>query len=72
MACPGCFGGEDAAMRESLNAGIGVLMGVTAVVLGCFARFFVMLARRADKWGRESFLEDTLEPGPSLESVLKK
>jgi hypothetical protein len=52
MSCPVCFGGEDAAMRESLNAGIGVLMGVTAVVLGCFARFFVMLARRADKWGR--------------------
>jgi len=26
MACPVCFGGEDTAMRESLNAGIGVLM----------------------------------------------
>ena len=29
------------AARESLNAGIGVLMGVTAIVLACFARFFV-------------------------------
>ena len=29
MACPVCFGGEDTVMRESLNAGIGVLMGVT-------------------------------------------
>lgn len=47
MACPVCFGGEDPAMRESLNAGIGVLLGVTAVVLGCFARFFVTLARRS-------------------------
>ena len=47
MSCPVCFGGEDPGMRESLNAGIGVLMGVTGMVLGCFARFFVMLARRS-------------------------
>ena len=47
MACPVCFGGEDPVVRESLNAGIGVLMGVTAIVLGCFGRFFVVLARRA-------------------------
>jgi hypothetical protein len=47
MSCPVCFGGEDAVVRESLNAGIGVLLGVTAVVLGCFARFVVQLARRA-------------------------
>ena len=47
MACPVCFGGDDPAMRESLNAGIGVLLGVTTVVLGCFARFIVVLARRA-------------------------
>ena len=37
MACPVCFGGDDTLMRESLNAGIGVLMGVTAIVLACFA-----------------------------------
>ncbi len=47
MACPVCFGGGDPMMRESLNAGIGVLLGVTAIVLGCFARFFVSLARRS-------------------------
>jgi len=47
MACPVCFGGEDTAMRESLNAGIGVLMGVTAIVLSGFARFIVMLVRRS-------------------------
>jgi hypothetical protein len=71
MACPVCFGGDDPGMRESLNAGIGVLMGVTGIVLGCFARFFITLARRsrasahlvgADNWGRGSFFEDT--PGP--------
>jgi hypothetical protein len=47
MACPVCFGGDDALMRESLNAGIGVLMGVTAIVLAFFARFVVNLVRRA-------------------------
>jgi hypothetical protein len=47
MACPVCFGGDDTVVRESLNAGIGVLLGVTAVVLGLLARFIVQLARRA-------------------------
>jgi hypothetical protein len=47
MACPVCFGGEDTLMRESLNTGIGVLMGVTAIVLAFFARFVVSLARRS-------------------------
>jgi hypothetical protein len=47
MSCPMCFGGDDPGMRESLNAGIGVLMGVTSIVLGCFARFFVVLAKRS-------------------------
>jgi hypothetical protein len=51
MSCPICFGGEDTLVRESLNTGIGVLMGVTAVVLACFARFFVTLARRAEQYG---------------------
>jgi hypothetical protein len=47
MACPVCFGGEDLVARESLNAGISVLMGVTIVVLGFFARFVWQLARRS-------------------------
>ena len=51
MSCPVCFGGDDPGMRESLNAGIGVLMGVTGIVLGCFARFFVMLARALPRCG---------------------
>ena len=52
MACPVCFGGEDTPMRESLNAGIGVLMGVTAIVLAGFARFIVVLARRSREAAR--------------------
>jgi hypothetical protein len=47
MACPICFGGDDLVARESLNAGIGVLMGVTLVVLVCFARLVWQLARRS-------------------------
>ena len=47
MSCPVCFGGDDPGMRESLNAGIGVLMGVTSLVLAAFARFFLQLARRS-------------------------
>ena len=47
MACPVCFGAADPAVRESMNAGIFVLLGVTAVVLACFLRFFVALARRS-------------------------
>ena len=45
--CPVCFTGADPIARETLNAGIGVLLGVTAVVLLMFARFFVKLARRS-------------------------
>lgn len=45
--CPVCFSGGDPVTRETLNAGIGVLMGVTAIVLAAFARFFVTLARRS-------------------------
>jgi hypothetical protein len=63
MSCPVCFGGGDDGVRESLNAGIGVLLGVTVVVLGLFARFFIQLARRsreAAKWGRTSLVEDSL------------
>ena len=48
MSCPVCFGAAaDPALRESMNAGILVLLGVTAVVLACFLRFFVALARRS-------------------------
>lgn len=47
MACPVCFGAAEPAVRESVNAGIFVLLGVTAVVVGGFVRFFVGLARRA-------------------------
>ena len=47
MACPVCFGGDDPIVRDGLMAGISVLLGVTLNVLGCFARFFMALARKS-------------------------
>jgi hypothetical protein len=58
LACPVCFGSVEPVVRESMNAGIFVLLGVTAIVLGCFLRFFVTLARRS----RES--AHLIEPAP--------
>ena len=60
LMCAVCFQGADPVMRESLNAGILVLLGVTGVVLACVASFFVHLAMRARR-DRESFFEGTLE-----------
>ena len=80
MSCPVCFGGDDPVVRESLNAGIGVLLGVTGLVLASFARFFLTLARRSresahlvgEKGGRRSFIEDTPTPHTFPGSVLNK
>ena len=47
MACPVCFTAADPAITESLNAGIAVLLGVTATVLAGFARFLLSVVRRA-------------------------
>ncbi|HEX5108535.1 MAG TPA: hypothetical protein VFV95_08820 [Vicinamibacterales bacterium] len=47
VMCAVCFKGTDPIFRDSLNAGIWVLLGVTAIVLACFALFFVRLARRS-------------------------
>jgi maltodextrin utilization protein YvdJ len=48
MACPVCYApAADAAVRESMNLGIFVLLGITFVVLAGFARFFLALARRS-------------------------
>jgi hypothetical protein len=68
MACPVCFGGADTAMRESLNAGIGVLMGVTVIVLAGFARLFFTLARRS----RESAHMVTWDNQPSADFGLEE
>ena len=47
MACPVCFSASDPVVRESMNAGIGVLLVVTGIVLTGFLRFIVSIVRRA-------------------------
>jgi hypothetical protein len=66
VMCASCFQGLDPLMRDSLNAGILVLLGVTAAVLGCVALFFVHLARRARA---ASALPDAREGGVSTPPV---
>ena len=48
-ACAVCYSDSDPVLVSSLNAGIFVLLGVTAVVLAGFARFIVSVARRANR-----------------------
>jgi hypothetical protein len=48
MSCPVCFStAADHTVREGLNAGILVLLGVTFLVLAGVARFVFTLARRS-------------------------
>lgn len=66
ILCAVCFQGADAAMRDSLNGGIFVLLGVTGLVLAGVAAFFVRLARRARAAGGtedEPLFGDALPPG---------
>ena len=44
-ACPICFQIEDAHATSGIRAGVGVLIGVTGVVLGGFVRFAARVAR---------------------------
>ena len=64
--CPVCFSSADPVTRETLNAGIGVLLGVTAVILALFARFFLKLARRSRA---AAHLVDHATGRPSLSAV---
>jgi hypothetical protein len=47
MSCPVCFNAaaSDDTVRQSINLGIFVLMGVTGVVLAGFLRFIVSIVR---------------------------
>lgn len=46
-ACPVCFGASDGPMLQGSNIGILALLIVTLAVLGGFAAFFAVLARRS-------------------------
>ena len=47
MSCPVCYAPTDVVVRESLNLGIFVLLGITGVVLAGVARFVVGVVRRS-------------------------
>jgi hypothetical protein len=47
LACTVCVGNTDSSLVSGMSAGILVLLGITAVMLVCFAAFFIYLARRA-------------------------
>ncbi len=47
QACPVCFGAADSPLTKGMNLAILALLGVTGVVLGAFAVFFLYLMRRS-------------------------
>ena len=49
MSCPVCFNAatSDDTVRQSINLGIFVMMGVTGGVLAGFLRFIVSIVRRS-------------------------
>ena len=46
LPCVVCFSSVDPLLRGSVNTGIAVLLGITALVLAGFAAFIVRIARR--------------------------
>jgi hypothetical protein len=63
MSCPVCFNAaaSDDTVRQSINLGIFVLMGVTGIVLAGFLRFIVSIVRRAKDTNVEAGLHARLE-----------
>ena len=47
LACPMCFGAEESSMIDGTKLGILALLGITLVVQGAFAAFFLYLRKRA-------------------------
>ena len=53
LACPICFRVEENATTDGVQAAVLVLVGVTTVVLGGFARFVAGFVRRERRQSRE-------------------
>jgi hypothetical protein len=49
LACPQCFGAEESSMIDGARLGVVVLLGITLVVQGGFAGFFLYLRKRAKR-----------------------
>ena len=54
FACAICFGAADSSLLDAARAGVLVMVGITLLVLGGFARWFLVLRRLegADAAGR--------------------
>jgi len=53
LACPVCFQVEENATTDGVRVAVILLVGVTTVVLGAFARFVVLFAKREGEGSRE-------------------
>ena len=53
LACPICFRVEENATTDGAKAAVLVLVGVTTVVLGAFARFVVGFVKRESRQSKE-------------------
>jgi hypothetical protein len=56
LACSVCFGQSDSPLAKATNMGIFFMLGVTVLMLGAFATFFLYLIRR-----RRLFADDVLD-----------
>ena len=65
LACPICFRVEEGATTDGVRAAVLVLIGVTAVLLGAFARFIVgFVARESHEVAvRQGHREGTVRAG---------
>ncbi|HUR20053.1 MAG TPA: hypothetical protein VMZ90_04540 [Vicinamibacterales bacterium] len=53
LACPICFRVEENATTDGAQAAVLVLVGITTVVLGAFARFIAGFVKRESQQSRE-------------------
>ena len=49
LACPACFGAEEAPLIDGAKRGVAVLLAITLVVQGGFVSFFLYLRKRAKR-----------------------
>ena len=71
MSCPVCFNAatSDDTVRQSINLGVFVLMGVTGVVLAGFLRFIISIVRRSKADLKVGLYDGT--PPSSVEAGLR-
>ena len=63
LACATCFGAADSSQTNGMNMAIFTLLGVTGVVLGCFAAAMVYFVRRARRYEVAEEILDNIPKG---------